>query len=243
MSYRSVGGPHKPDFRSFTYQTGVVLSIARSRYTILVQFSFLALNAVAVLLATVYNATTPDLYPNNAHHKIGWVLTWIVGTQFIMGVIIAYTKRHKNTATEREGLIPVSTEAIAEHHRLHDDTYRFSNDSGQGTEPNTESLRSQSMSSAGDRDQLPYLNKNEDEDYEEKQGLLHGTKLDGFLTSKISGLLSSRLLQVFRFLYNIIDRLVLVLAFLGLSTGVITYAGLFVSFIYLLRSEPSAKHQ
>ena len=211
-----------------------MLSIARSRYTLLVQFSFLALHAVAVLLGTVYNATTPDLYPNNAHHKIGWVLTWLVCFHIMNGVILAYTGRYKTNIREQEGFNPVSTQAMAEHHRLHDDAYRFSNDSGQGTEPNTESLRSQSISSTGDRDQLPDIHNHEGEDYEEKIGLLHGTKLHGFLISHMPGLLSSRVLQVFGLLYDLVDRVVLILAFLALSTGAITYAGLFVSIPQLL---------
>jgi len=202
-----------------------MLSIAKSRHTTLVQFSFMALNAVGVLLATVYNATTPDLYPNNAHHSIGWVLTWLAGAQFLTGAIISHSRRYKT----EQGFIPISTEAMAEHQRQHGDPYRFSNDSGQGTEPNTESLRSHSISSNGDLDQLPEMDRHEEEDYNEKGSLLDGSMLGWFLISKGSELLSSRALRIFQFLYNIVDRVILILAFLGLSTGVITYGGLFVS--------------
>jgi len=47
-----------------------MLSIARSRYTLVVQLAFLAVNALGVILVTIYNASTPDFYPNNAHHKL-----------------------------------------------------------------------------------------------------------------------------------------------------------------------------
>ena len=32
---------------------------------------------IALLLGLVYNHKTPELYDNNVHSKIGWVITWI----------------------------------------------------------------------------------------------------------------------------------------------------------------------
>ena len=209
---------------------GVMLSIARSRYSLPVQFLFLALNTVGILLATVYNARTPDLYPNNAHHKLGWVVTWVVGAQIVLGVISAYKGRRDGKREERAAFIPVSMEAMEEHQRKHGETHRFSNDSGQGTEPNTESLRSQSISSRSEHD-LPSEYREHEEDYDEveKHGLMHGSKVDTFLSKRIPGLLSSRVLRVFHFFYDAIDRVILLLGFMALATGIITYGGLFVS--------------
>ncbi|KAG7106629.1 putative membrane protein C3B8.06 like [Verticillium longisporum] len=59
----------------------VMLSLARSRYTLASQSVFLAINALGVLVGTIYNAATPDLYPNNAHHKAGWAFTWVALAQ------------------------------------------------------------------------------------------------------------------------------------------------------------------
>lgn len=223
-----------------------MLSIARSRYCLSVQLLFLALNGIGVFLVTVYNASTPDLYPNNAHHKLGWILTGIVGAQFIMGAIGAYTMRHDAKLNDdRAGFIPISTEAIAEHHGLHNsripDISRFSNDSGQGTERNTESLRSHSISSARDEDlHLPQSShQGELEDREEKYGLIQNSRLDRFLSKRLPGLISKRPLRVLRFVYNAIDRLILILGFLAISTGVVTYGGLFVSFAIYYTWKPS----
>lgn len=202
-----------------------MISIARSRYTLAVQFLFLITNAIGVSLITIYNASTPDFYPNNAHHKLGWILTWVISAQVVLGVIFAYAKRKDD-----QGFMPISAEAMAEHQRRHDlrraETYRFSNDSGQGTEPNTESLRSQSISSTHS-DLLDAHNHEEDED--EEKGLMHGSKVDKFLKSRIHGLLSSRVLKVVRFAYNAVDRLILILGFVGFTTGIVTYGGFFVS--------------
>jgi hypothetical protein len=188
---------------------------------------FLAVNGAGVLLVTLYNASTPDLYPNNAHHKLGWVLTWVTIAQVVIGVISAYTKRKD----DRGSFVPVSTENIERHQALNQaQIYRFSNDSGHGTDPNTESLRSQSISSNNSDDQLSDVRReHEEEDQDEKHGLMHGSKVDRFLSRKIPGLLSSRVLKVFGFFYNVVDRVILVLGFVALTTGIVTYGGLFVS--------------
>lgn len=204
-----------------------MLSISRSRYSLLVQFVFLAVNGAGVLLVTLYNASTPDLYPNNAHHKLGWVLTWVTIAQVVIGVISAYTKRKD----DRGSFVPVSTENIERHQALNRaQIYRFSNDSGHGTDPNTESLRSQSISSNNSDDQLPDVRgEHEEEDQDEKHGLMHGSKVDRFLSRKIPRLLSSRVLKVFGFFYNVVDHVILILGFVALTTGIVTYSGLFVS--------------
>lgn len=214
----------------FILPIGVLFSISGSRYRLPVQFLFLVVNGVGVLLATVYNASTPDLYPNNAHHKLGWVLTWIMCAQVVMGLISVYTK----PKVDRDGFTPVSTENMEQHHRIHAlsqaQTHRFSNDSGQGTEPNTASLRSQSISSThSDEHQLPDVRQEHDEeDQDEKHGLMHGSRVDKFLAKKIPAMLSSRVLRGFQFIYNLIDRLILILGFVGLTTGGVTYGGLFM---------------
>jgi hypothetical protein len=214
---------------------GVCFSISRSRYSLPTQFLFLAANAIGILVITIYNANTPDLYPNNAHHKLGWWLTWIVNAQVLTGVVSVYTGCHNAQASKPTGFIPVSTEAMAEHQRIHNmrraETYRFSNDSGQGTEPNTESLRSQSISSASD-ETLPDIREQpeEEDDLEEKSGLLHGTRVDQFLSKRIPHLLSSRILRILQFLYDAVDCLILILGFVAITTGIVTYSNLFVGF-------------
>ncbi len=191
---------------------------------------FLAVNGAGVLLVTLYNASTPDLYPNNAHHKLGWVLTWVTGAQVVIGVISAYTKRKD----DRGSFVPVSTENIERHQALNQaQIYRFSKDSGHGTEANTESLRSQSISSNNSDDQLPDVRgEHEEEDQDEKDGLIHGSKVDRFLSRKIPGLLSLRVLKGFGFFHNVVDRVILILGFAALTTGIVAYGGLFVSPLY-----------
>jgi hypothetical protein len=219
-----------------------MLSISRSRYRFLVQFAFLATNAVGILLVVIYNASTPDLYPNNAHHKLGWVLTWIVGAQLLLGFISTYAERKpQNNHEERASFVPVSQEAIAEHQRIngtgYQDEYRFSRDSGHGTEPLTESLRSHSVSSVGsDHLPLPEMRNNILEEDVEEVNLLYDSKLGHLFSSTISGSVYSKLLRAIRLFYDFTDFYIIVLAWMGLLTGWVTYGGFFVGFSRLQSS-------
>ncbi|KAG0647157.1 hypothetical protein D0Z07_7112 [Hyphodiscus hymeniophilus] len=214
----------------FVLPISVMLSISRSRYRFPVQFLFIALNAVGVVLVTIYNASTPDMYPNNAHHKLGWILTWVVTAQGVMGVLSAYAGAQEK---REEEFMPVSAAAMEHHRRMQrpqiSDMYRFSYDSGHGTEPTTESLRSESVSSRGE-DELPEAQPaaEEEDDDIEKHGLMHGSRVDKYLSNRILALLSSKVLRIFRWLYDVVDRLILILGWAGLVTGTVTYGALFM---------------
>src|ERR1700686_1798278 len=81
LSYRWV--PPKP--ASLT--TGVMLGVAQSALHIPVQLAFLILTTIGVIFAIMYNSATPDFYENNAHHKIGWVIVWVLVAQAASGMI------------------------------------------------------------------------------------------------------------------------------------------------------------
>lgn len=217
-------------------QEGVMFSIVRSRYNFPTQLSFSALNAVGVTLALIYNARTPDLYPNNFHHKFAWIITWIVCAQTFMALIRIYAdkKYDADNSTQSVPFIPVSTEAIAVHQRGHNlehgEGYRYSNDSGQGTERNTESLRSHSLSSAEEDAedlQRPLRSIYEPAHYEEKPRSIAGTRLDNFLSKMVSSMDSSRVFRILLIAYDAINRLILILGFVAITTGIVTYAGIF----------------
>lgn len=220
-----------------------MLSLARSRYTLALQFVFVVTNASGVLVGTIYNANTPDLYPNNAHHKIGWLVTWVVLVQIGIGLLGRIAGTLKNNAGqlqhggERQSFIPVSTAALEEHERNDESRFpkffRLSNDSGQGTEPNTESLRSHSLSS-GPPSPHPdagkeYEDEQEDDDLEAR--LPASARRRGLyaLAGKIACKLSTRTWKVMLFTYNFIDRTILIFGFIALSTGVVTFGRFFVS--------------
>lgn len=222
-----------------------MLSLSRSRYTLLVQLGFLAMNAGGVLLGVIYNAGTPDLYPNNAHHKLGWIVTSVVSAQVVVGLLARvagrFRKREKLAlhSEERQGYIPVSTEAIAEHESRFPGPFgRYSNDSGQGTEPRTESLRSHSLSSAAGsppisprdapKEYRPHAD-DADDDVEAHLPMFSKSAKAHSVVANVAGKISDRFWRILVFSYDFVDRTILILGFIAFCTGIITYARFFVS--------------
>ncbi|KAK5625503.1 hypothetical protein RRF57_001219 [Xylaria bambusicola] len=222
----------------------VMLSIARSRYTLAAQFLFLLTNALGVLVGIIYNANTPDLYPNNAHHKLGWLVTWVVGAQVLVGLIgrvagmMGKISRLGRGKEEEQSFIPVSTEAMAEHHRLNQSifpsSHRQSDDSGQGTERNTESLRSASMSTMVGHESPMELSDQHRHYEEEEDNLvyrsaeLHPSNASQSFIAKIASRISGKAWRVIMLGYNFVDRTILILGYITLCTGLIAYARFFV---------------
>lgn len=210
------------------------------------QFLFLVLNGLGVLFGTVYNINTPDLYENNAHHKIGWIATWIVAAQVVMSLLFTYSGRRQVTEihpAEREGFLPVSVEEVAHHYIRPYTDHRWSGDSGQGTEQSsTLQSRDGSPVTPHRRDAYDDFEKPEpepepeDDDDDEAAPQSQSSPrwwrinvLDKYLSARVPNLLSTKLLRTFEIVYEIIDRTILVLGFIALTTGGVTYAGIFVS--------------
>lgn len=59
----------------------------------------------------------PNLYEKNSHHRVGWILTWLTLTQFMIEVIGSFAGRVKDrpSSEEFEALIPMSAQAVAQH--------------------------------------------------------------------------------------------------------------------------------
>lgn len=230
--------------RYFTIAT--MFSLARSRYNLPTQFAFLVTNALGLLCSAIYNANTPDLYPNNAHHKLGWIVTCVLSAQVfisLLGQVAGAFKESQSEgvdAVERRAFIPVSQAAMDEHRRFHSGRYsplyRHSNDSGHGTEPNTESLRGSSFSSGPETLASPteeaMAHKEFAEDDDELEAELTSMPRGGAmrnLAAKIGGKISSRAWKLLVFGHNFVDRTSMILGFISLATGIITMGRFFVS--------------
>jgi hypothetical protein len=215
-----------------------VFSTTRSNLALPTQFLFLVVNSVGVLCGIIYNVNTPDLYENNAHHKIGWIATWVMTAQVVMGLLFFYSGRSKQSlapAHERAAFLPVSIESMAQHNQMHQaagyPNYRWSGDSGQGTERSS-SHQSRDISPTDPiRYTKPEVEDDEDDEDDsvpQGRGFLRNTFVDRYLSQRMPGLVSRRLQRGLEILYEIIDRTILVLGFIALSTGGVTYAGIFV---------------
>ncbi|KAK2744044.1 hypothetical protein FQN57_004497 [Myotisia sp. PD_48] len=216
---------------------GVFLSVAKSRLALPAQFLFLGVNSLGLLLGAIYNSQAPDLYENNAHHKIGWIATWVMVAQVIMGLLSAYSKRKENhtegVSYERVAFLPTdgpgSTYARDVSHE-----YRWSGDSGQGTERNSCSLRGSSLDHSHSHSLSPTEVPEEFETPTKEMpkrtcdGLFSRfTFIDNYLTPRIPGLLSRPVIGTINVIYTFIERTILVFGFVALATGGVVYGGIF----------------
>ena len=212
---------------------GIMFSITRSNLALPTQLAFLVLNGLGLLFATIFNVSTPDLYEHNAHHTIGWVVTWFMLAQFVMGILFTFSGRSENTRAtveERAGFLSVSVEAMAQHQQYHSSRniqdYRWSGDSGQGTERT-------SMSPGRDLSPINYKdetseseNGNEEQSRPGKSSLFNIPMVDRFLATHVRKYASAQVIWIMEAFYGLIDRTILILGFVTFLTGGVTYAGI-----------------
>lgn len=217
-----------------------MLSVARSRLALPAQISFLGLHSVGLLVGTIYSSETPELYENNAHNKIGWIVTWIVVAQCIIGLFklaVSFQKPQDVDAEERTVFLPMSTHALAQHQQAtySPDEYRYSRDSGHYTA--SEASRSQSVSTMQEQENdehekfLEYQNSyaGSDTEYLEKHSFLGNTKAQR-VANRIAAMVSQRTARALNVAYNAIDCVSLLLGFAAIVSGAVVYGGVFVSY-------------
>lgn len=221
---------------------GIMLSINRSRLAFPTQVIFLILNGLGVAFGTVYNVNTPDLYENNSHHRIGWIATWVMSAQVGMSLLFIHSGGRRTPKPASQGeqatFLPVSMEAMAQHNMRPYAECRWSGDSGQGTERSSmHNSRDVSPTDPTGGDSFEsYKSEAElDEEHDKTQmrsdrrGLLRNHFLGQYLSRHLPGMSSCRLHRIVEVLYDVIDRTSLLLGFVALTTGGVTYAGIFVS--------------
>lgn len=133
----------------FVLPVALMLSIARSRYHLPAQMIFHTFNALGVFTGFVYNHSTPDLYEQNSHHPIGWIVTSCTIVWTLASLFVAYGKF--KSKREAAGSHSMSADNMVQHNRyqpyIDSPASRYSNDSGQGTERNSASLYSSRQNS------------------------------------------------------------------------------------------------
>lgn len=212
-----------------------MLSVARSRLACATQIAFFGLNAFGLLFGTIYNGRTPDLYENNLHHTLGWAITWVVLAQILIGLLRLCANDHKiqeSHGEERLAFMHIGTDAMSGYHQMHPESvasmHRYSHDSGHGTGSNT----SRNHSPAGllqekDEETLGLEDQARDYDtYGESQRLLGSAKLFPFL-SRVSQAMPNRIWNIMTWYYDTVDILILIIGFVAILTGLVTYGGVF----------------
>lgn len=220
-----------------------MLSIAKSRYTLAVQSAFTAINAVGVALAAIYNAKTPDLYPNNSHHKIGWIVTLIFAVHILVNFIgLAANKWRSRTArtssNEEHPFLPTTRQNSTFTQGGYYTPNQLTTDDG-GSSSNTEpsSSRNSSVSTicAEDAHLGSEHNKefrNDDDEFEDVP-FLSSSPTRAALASTFNRCFSDNAMKYVDIGYKVVDRIILPFGFIALVTGVATFAGFFVRYFIL----------
>lgn len=221
----------------------VMLSIAQSRYTLIIQAVFLASNTVGVILAIIYNAKTPDLYPNNAHHKVGWIITWIVSAHVLLHLVgrIAGARKMKSNhekeySPEQQPFLPDSNQDSSSStlsHDYHNPNTRSSADSASGSGSESPFFRRNSISTfftdegyPCDAGQKSYTGEVEFEN----MPVLSSTPPSSTMATKLTSVTAPRVWGYFGIVYRSVDRLILPFGFIALATGIVTFARFFVRY-------------
>ncbi|KAG5656627.1 hypothetical protein KAF25_010180 [Fusarium avenaceum] len=220
----------------FLLPVAVMFSLANSRFTLPAQFVFLAFNILGVIFSVSYNAQTPDLYPNNAHHKIGSIVTWVVCAQILLSgiryIVGAPTSNGKKLDNERLAFLPVSTHEVNPSWRndyRNDGPYRGTGEAGLGIESNSSSLHSGSASTLnGMESSFELARKEYDEDDENFEELpLSFPLFRGAFAQHASKLATSRIWKYMDTIRKLADRVILPFGFLTIVTGVVTFGRFF----------------
>ena len=197
-----------------------MLSIARSRFALPSHLLFLLVNSLGLVLGALYDTQTPDLYENNAHHKVGWIVTWIITCKVIIVIILFYMGHFETkpvlNSFESTSFMPVTT-----------NEWRRSCESGQGTDfdasvgsPTSPPPESQPLfgvfeeSEENSRPRMP-------------RKWFHSFVINRFLSKYVPRIVSARALSIAHIANNAIDRIVLPLGFLSIASGAVVYGGIF----------------
>lgn len=216
-----------------------MLSLARSRYTLSAQLVFSVGNGLGVFLGVIYNGKTPDLYPNNSHHKIGWIITVVFGAHVFLCLLDRVTGFMKKDNAGKGAYCSLRPYAPGSTDRGRSSepaqpAYRASYDSGHGTDRLTESLRSNSVSTLAENS--PLRSEEGERGFDEEVAFTdveflpresRPSRWNGWV-SRIPMGIFRRGSRVFSLYYHIIDRVILLFGFVAFTTGIATFGRFFV---------------
>ncbi|KAJ5097190.1 hypothetical protein N7456_007911 [Penicillium angulare] len=211
----------------FVLPPAVLLSTGRSRLALPLQFLFLVFNALGLLFGLVYNGKTPDLYENNAHHKIGWIVTCVISVQVILGLLFVYNhygnpKQSTSRSFDHATFLPVASD---EHEYLSRNNSQETESSSSMQNPLSPVYESQAEYDDFEKPEELYSKPSSLRDW------LYRHIVNRFILKprrgRLSSRLSNRILRIFNIVYDVIDRIILPFGFIAIATGAVTYGGIF----------------
>jgi Domain of unknown function (DUF2427) len=202
-----------------------MLSIARSKLAGLSQLIFVVLNSAGFLFGIVYNANTPNLYEGEIHSTLGWLLTTLVTIHALLSAVSSYSVAGQRSAS----VSGIRYQPLAQFQEA--EAYRYSRDSGQGTEPPSPGNIDSNAAESGYREANAPKHEADDNYAEillDNHKPVDETIVDRLLVRFLATDGANRVLRGVRIFCNILDRVLLILGFVAISAGVAVYGGHFV---------------
>ncbi|EWC45564.1 hypothetical protein DRE_05422 [Drechslerella stenobrocha 248] len=202
----------------FILPVSIVFAVARSNLHVPAQFVFLVANGLAIFLAVVYNAQTPDLYPANAHHRMGWVAVAILVAQTTVGVIFSVAKSRDAVSIKAEDSSLMRAATLTYQRMDPHSEALLNSDSAHGSSDHSPTSRSPSLDLEG-----PYL-----EDADDLKPVEDETRFEKLANKYVPRFtVAQRWITVANVGYQISQRLLLIWSFMLITTGLATYTGVF----------------
>jgi hypothetical protein len=210
----------------------LMLSVVRSRYHLPAQLLFHVVNALGLFAGFVYNHSTPDLYVTNSHHPAGWAVAALTITWTILSLTTACApkvKRRELEVTPKTFDRNFTEDGNIQQYLDSATSYRFSRDSGNFS---AGSRANSSESVFGKPSSSPSSDDQESGDWErhgntEESGFLGRDKNDNTIARVIRLVSGQRMSSFVRFSQVLLDKAMLLLGFLAITTGFVVYGGLF----------------
>jgi hypothetical protein len=195
-----------------------MLNIVRSNLRYPFQVAFLGLHGIGTMFGLAFNSKTPDLYPNNSHNKIGWILSVLTSAHFLVGILKTFISGRTPNSGPRFERAPFLTEANPE------EADRIVGQSSSSRNTSQYPERSECSANETDAETLVDIH-------------LHytsriGHRYDGPMSWNRRWAIVSRphfLIQSIEIGYMFLDRSLAILGFVAVCTGIVTMAGIFVS--------------
>ena len=155
-----------------------------------------------------------------------------------MSLLCAYSGTKQDPLSGHQAaFLPVSIANMVQHNMTPYSDHRWSGDSGQGTEyPSRDISPNESHrynkpegDTEGESDNGGDVAMPMPQAESPRASWFRIKRVDSFLSRRVPGLLSREVRKVIELIYEIVDRTILILGFVALTTGGITYFGIMVS--------------
>ncbi|TVY26246.1 putative membrane protein [Lachnellula hyalina] len=201
----------------------IMLNIAKSNLRYPSHIAFLGLHGIGTVFGWAYNSRTLDLYPKASHNNLGWALSALIFSHFIIGIVKDSIGRTSDSETKDERA-PLNAEA----------TGRMTREEERNMEASNQLSRSSSSRAASPYPELSEHYIDTDSETLFDVHLHYNSRLENRYRepmtwsrrwANVSG--SNLLVRILDLWYGIVDRGLPILGFVAICTGMVTMAGIF----------------